>query len=367
MTSYPLEDLSLIRATSPDQIRHVWLSNRVQWGPTLDTDLWLEMADLRSHQDFGPGFGYQIWILVPTAQVHDPDAAILSAAHKFDRPGYLATGDGQETLLKDVRVANVLLVFTPMHLRGHGYGKHLMKLLWDQFHQEDSEITKTDFSFLYSAIGPKFYEMLGWRTLPSTELCIPTMNDGNMFEFPEHPETSGPFTLEDITLDNLQDVVDKDISQLASELLSMVANQNKRYLALLPNASCVRRHLAEAQFVTQRVFHSSKAIDRIGARIRGSDAFILWGHRPQAQQLLVLRLRYTTLSQLQALLKEAVQEANAWQLPALRVYGVNDSHISATTGLQNQERVGSLSCLGESRGKNNSPVELFVDEGFIWR
>lgn len=367
MTSYPLKDLSVVRATSPDQIRQVWLSNRVQWGSTLDTDLWLEMADLRSHQDFGSGFGYQIWILVPTAQAHDPNATILSSAHTFDRPGYLATKDGQETVLRDVRVANVLLVFTPVHLRGHGYGKHLMRLLWEHFDQEeDSEKLKTDFSFLYSAIGPKFYEPLGWKTLPSFKLCIPTMNDGKVFEFPRHSETSG-LTLEDITLDNLQDVVDKDISQLASELLSKVANQNKRCLALLPNASCIRRHLAEAQFVTQRVFHSSKAIDRIGARVRGSDAFILWGHRPQAQQLMVLRLRYTTLSQLQELLKETVQEASAWQLPAVEVYGVNDHHVAATTGLQNQERIGALSCLGELQGKNNNPVELVVDEGFIWR
>ncbi|KAG0095170.1 hypothetical protein BGZ93_006239 [Podila epicladia] len=365
MTFYPLKDLSLIRATSPDQIRQVWLSNRVQWDSTLDTDLWLEMADLRSHLDFGSGFGYQIWILVPAAQAHDPNAIILSAAHTFDRPGYLATRDGQETVLRDVRVANVLLVFTPEHLRGHGYGKHLMKLLREHFDQEDSENTRTDFSFLYSAIGPTFYENLGWRSLPSIKLCIPTMNDGNVFEFPRHLEISG-LTLEDITLDNLQEVVDRDISQLATELLSMVANQNKRYLALLPNASCIRRHLAEAQFVAQRVFRSSKAIDRIGARVRGSDAFILWGHRPQAQQLMVLRLRYTTLSQLQALLKETVQEASAWQLPAVEVYGVNDHHVAATTGLQNQERIEALSCLREFRSKNNN-LEFVVDEGFIWR
>ncbi|KAG0032692.1 hypothetical protein BGZ82_006440 [Podila clonocystis] len=193
------------------------------------------------------------------------------------------------------------------------------------------------------------------------------MNNGIMLEFPELPETSGTFNLEDITPDNLQDMVDKDISRLASELVSMVTNHNKRYLVLLPDANCIRRHLAEAQFVTQRVFHSSKTIERIGARVRNSDAFTLWVHRPPAQQLLVLRLRYTTLSQLQALLKEAVQEASAWQLPAVGVYGVNDRHVAVTTGLQNQERVGNLSCLGEFRGKNRNPIELIVDEGFIWR
>ncbi|KAF9204931.1 hypothetical protein BGZ59_000778 [Podila verticillata] len=371
MSSYPLKDLSLVRATSPAQIRQVWLSNQVQWGSTLDTDLWLDMADLRTHHDFGPGFGYQIWVLVPTAQAHDPNATILSAAHTFDRPGYLTTRDKEDTpALKDVRVANVLCVFTPVHLRGHGYGKHLMKLLWEHFDLGE-ESTKTDFSFLYSAIGPKFYETLGWKTLPSIELCIPTMDDGNVFEFPtiQH-STSEPSPLEDITLDNLQDVVDKDISLLTSDLLSMATNRNNRYLAILPDARCIKRHLKEAQFITQRVFHSQKSINRVGARILGGsdDVFILWSHRPQVQLLLILRLRYTTLSQLQVLLKEAVQEAIAWQIPAVSVYGVDGYHVAVTTGLLNQERVGALSCLGEFRTSGEMcPIELIIDEGFIWR
>lgn len=370
MTSYALKDLSLVRTTSPDQTRQVWLSNQVQWGSSLDSDLWLDMADLRTHQDFGPGFGYQIWILVPTAQAHDPNATILSAAHTFDRPGYLTTRDKDDTpVLKDVRVANVLFVFTPVHFRRHGYGKYLMKLLWEHFDQEES--TKTDFSFLYSATGPKFYETLGWKTLPSIELCIPTMDDGNVFEFPtiQH-SASEPSLLEDITLDNLQDVVDKDISLLTSDLLSMTTNKNNRYLAILPNARCIKRHLKEAQFITQHVFHSQKSINRVGARILGGDgdAFILWGHRPQTQLLLILRLRYTTMSQLQALLKEAVQEAIAWQIAAVSVYGVDGHHVAVTTGLLNQERVGSLSCLGEFRTSSEMcPVELIIDEGFIWR
>ncbi|KAF8929291.1 hypothetical protein BGZ58_009038 [Dissophora ornata] len=383
----PVMDLELVRAMDPDVIRRVWLNSRTHFGPDMTEELWLERAALRTSLDLGPGVEHKIWILVPKGRGNDP-SAILSAVHSYDRAGLMSekcsevrdvadqqsiNGSGQtDVQLKDIRIAYVLLVFTPTEHRRRGYAKTMLGMLKDQLERQTDP--PLELSFLYSSVGANFYESSGWPAIRSRELVIEV--PGHVF--PELPSGSvnNIYEIEDITEVNIQEIMDKDVELLRSDMEQRAlaaAPQNLRFAAIIPEARIFRGQLAIAQFTNSKVVKADRLITRMGLRLLNADtpdnngehAFIIWTYLVPHKLLLILRTRYQTVYQLQRLLTEALKDAREWDLAKVEMWDLKDEDAIMASGIPNRDRAVGWSCLGQLRPRA-APVELLLNEAFIW-
>ncbi|KAK3825819.1 MAG: hypothetical protein J3Q66DRAFT_328662 [Benniella sp.] len=369
------ESLELVRVTDPDVLRQVWLNNKEHFAPEMLDELWLEKAALRTGLDLGPGVEHKIWILVPKGKGNDP-SCILSSVHTYDRPGLMShrsKGNEAGVELKDIMVAYVLLVFTPREHRKKGYAKTTLRMLREHLSNQTSPAI--DLSFLYSSVGRDFYSASGWPAVQSRELVMEVPG----LVFPELPvDTSGtkPCEPEDITVSNLQVIMDRDIELLRSEMLShaLATPQGPLVAAIVPEARIFRGQLAIALFTNSKVVKVDKPITKIGVRLvdhdkpSGGDAFIIWTYHLQSKLLLILRIRYRTIHQLQCLLKEAMKEAQEWSMDKLAVWGLDDDHAIQATGIPNGDRTTAWSCIGHIRQEDqvHKDTVLLANEAYIW-
>ncbi|KNE70613.1 hypothetical protein AMAG_20296 [Allomyces macrogynus ATCC 38327] len=100
--------------------------------------------------------GHSSWLLVPAAEQYAEMPTILAACETFKRP--CRVGD------QDTFAWSVASVFTRPEFRGCGYATTMMSKLRDRL---VAEHPKLGVSTLYSDIGPKYYDRLGWRLFPS--------------------------------------------------------------------------------------------------------------------------------------------------------------------------------------------------------
>ncbi|KAG0000827.1 hypothetical protein BGZ80_003190 [Entomortierella chlamydospora] len=383
-------ELELIRATNPKVIKQVWLNNRTHFAKEMPVDVWLEKAALRTSLDLGPGIEHKTWILVPKGKGDDP-SAILSAVHTYERPGFMSTatiapgtdirygglekGSVGKTTRPDVEIMDVvivyiLLVFTPVEHRKQGYATKMLKMLRNQLELQTNPTVSA--SFLYSSVGPTFYEASGWSAVRSRELVM----DVPGHAFPDLPPGSGArrYQLEDITDVNLQQVMDKDIELLRLDMKTKTqsALANQQYVAFLPEARIFQGQRAIASFTNQRVSHLSKPISRIGVRLvcdekfKNEQPFIIWTYLVPHKLLLILRTRYVTVQQLQILLKEAMKEACEWDMTTMSLWDLNEEDALQAAGAPNRDRTVAWSCLGQFGGTMQPNIELLLNEAYIW-
>ncbi|KAF9174013.1 hypothetical protein BGX21_010093 [Mortierella sp. AD011] len=363
-------ELELIRATNSKVIKQVWLNNRTHFAKEMPVDVWLEKAALRTSLDLGPGIEHKIWILVPKGKGDDP-SAILSAVHTYERPGFMSTTTiAPDTEIMDVVIVYILLVFTPVEHRKQGYATKMLKMLRNQLELQTNPTVSA--SFLYSSVGPTFYEASGWSAVRSRELVMNVPGHA----FPDLPPDSGArrYQLEDITDVNLQQVMDKDIELLRLDMKTETqsAPANQQYAAFLPEARVFQGQRAIANFTNQRVSHLSKPISRIGVRLvydekfKNEQPFIIWTYLVPHKLLLILRTRYETVQQLQILLKEAMKEACEWDMTTMSLWDLNEEDAVQATGAPNRDRTVAWSCLGQFGGTMKPNIELLLNEAYIW-
>ncbi|KAG0317830.1 hypothetical protein BGZ99_006084 [Dissophora globulifera] len=416
--SRPAAELEIVRAMSPDVIRHVWLNNKRHFAPDMSDELWLERAALRTSLDLGPGVEHKIWILVPKGRANDP-SAVLSAAHTYDRAGLISDvikterkSDEVSVHLRDTIIVYVLLVFTPAEHRKRGYAKQLLVLLNDQLKRQTDPVV--ELSFLYSSIGQNFYESAGWSTIRSRELLIQVSSHRLPELSPSLPSQSTQgdaaaavadnqgIMMEDITEFNVQRITDDDIELIRSEMReralananaspSLSLSQSQRVAVILPEGRLFQGQLAMARFTTGRVAMDDRPISRIGVQListgivsarQQQPVFIIWTYLMPSKLLLILRVRYQTVHQLQCLLWEAMKEAHKWGITAVSLWDLDDIDAVAATGIPNTDRSGCWSCLcqlpqGTSSGGGvmtqalasvplAAPVELVLNEAYIF-
>ncbi|KAG0301590.1 hypothetical protein BGZ98_008207 [Dissophora globulifera] len=329
--SRPSAELEIVRAMSPDVIRHVWLNNKRHFAPDMSDELWLERAALRTSLDLGPGVEHKIWILVPKGRADDP-SAVLSAAHTYDRAGLISdvikterNSDQVSVHLRDTLIVYVLLVFTPAEHRKRGYAKQLLMLLNDQLKRQTDPVV--ELSFLYSSVGQNFYESAGWPSIRSRELLIqvPSHRFPELLPSPPSQSTQSDaasadnpgIMMEDITESNVQRIADDDIELIRSEMReralanvnaspSPSLSQSQRVAVILPEGRLFQGQLAMARFTTGRVAMDDRPISRIGVQLINTGivsarqqqlVFIIWTYLMPSKLLLILRVRYQTLPQ----------------------------------------------------------------------
>ncbi|KAF9183715.1 hypothetical protein BGZ50_004101 [Haplosporangium sp. Z 11] len=192
--------------------------------------------------------------------------------------------------------------------------------------------------------------------------------------------TARDHSLEDLTEPHLQAITDKDVRLPHVELKprSMAVLQNTQVVIILPEERCFRRALAKARFTLSKVARIESPFRRSSVRLNNGledrDAYVLWALIKGSRQLLILRVRYRTLVQIQSLPKEAMNAVREWNMRAIAILDMNDCDALAATRVSNQDSIDSSSCAGQFRhspvdlgtGSPRAPVELMAHEGFVW-
>ncbi|KAJ3359125.1 hypothetical protein GGF32_009646, partial [Allomyces javanicus] len=149
-----ITDVVLIRGTKPQHYAATTL-NHTEWGQNLDMKEYFHRENLLQDTGFTRQ-GHSSWLLVPAAEQNAEMPTVLAACETFKRPCRVG---GQDTF-----AWSVASVFTRPEFRGCGYATTMMSKLRDRL---VAEHPKLGVSTLYSDIGPKYYDRLGWRVFPS--------------------------------------------------------------------------------------------------------------------------------------------------------------------------------------------------------
>ncbi|ORZ14282.1 hypothetical protein BCR41DRAFT_386859 [Lobosporangium transversale] len=406
-------ELELVLASDPDVIKQVWINNKVHFAPYASDEAWLEKSRIRTNVDLGPGMGHSIWVLVPRGKGNDP-TSILSAAHIILRPGLISKITSKATSelptnkelnaqelkhsntqhilasqqnghltestheLKEIAVAYVLLVFTPIEHRSRGFANAMLRMVMDKLkHQTDPVV---DLSYLFSAIEPTFYANLGWQMMRSRELVLDQLKS---HVFPDLPlvdasAAGAKYRINNVTESDLREIVNEDVELLRSEMakctLEAPRGQNLHFVTILPHEEAFRTHFEMTRYSNLHIDHINRPITRIGVRLvsidehyKGLDAFVIWTYIPSSSRICILRLRYQTVHQLQCLLREAMKEAQEWGFSMVSVWDLNDKDALAATGMFNRDRTSWWLCVAQMEHENfGGSITMVANGAYTW-
>ncbi|KAK3845949.1 MAG: hypothetical protein J3R72DRAFT_8159 [Linnemannia gamsii] len=424
---YLLSDLILIPTTVPEIIQRTWTNNMEEWAKGVPLDKYHAREQHLAATDFSSEQRLITWILVPRpdADVTPAYAAsgtgagagvgkeevrlkvgggfdpmnvsgenlerILGAVETYERPGMVArVGD---KLVEDVSSMSVASVYVPSKYRHHGYGKLMMKLLWEQM-----ETKNIAFTFLYSDLGPDFYGDFGWTARLSTQIVIPTT-----FTLPAPPtaRTRGSVRhtiLQPVSTDaQLRELVDQDALLVRQDLEQRLAvalatfesqeTETERFVAVTPEIRAIQWLHARAWFNASVIFsknYNPATIEsslKYGVRVPGSNnnQFVLWHHDFTDDNLFILRWRLDSSSPAKegedldaialAFAEAAQEEAKKWKLSKV-VFWNGDEALASLLGLKVQVRKDSIPSLGLLNtpypGHTPARLEWVLNQKYSW-
>ncbi|KAF9116209.1 hypothetical protein BGX27_004316 [Mortierella sp. AM989] len=452
---YLHEDLVLVRTTVPEIIHRTWTNNMEEWAKGVPLSQYHAREKHLASTAFSSNNHLVTWILVPKLNADVTDAykqwvlntsssaksqetravsggfdpldiseenmeRILGALETYERPGIVATVGDEE--LKDVSSMSVASVYAPSKYRNHGYGKLMMKLLW-----EEIERIGASFTFLYSDLGAQFYTNFGWTARKSTEIVIPPSleipiiapstvtenpSNSNSSSEPHKPMTRASVkqvSLETVTHNSdgnhgqsiLQTLVDRDAQLLRQSLKQMIHPHQQgdstttmtTFVAVTPEIRCFQWLHARAWFNALEIYKFKEPVVskdlNYGVRVAGrDDQFILWHHDFTDDNLFILRWRieseelvsdnnllpleqhhhhhYSHDTIALTFIKAAQQEAKKWNLSKI-VYWNGDASLAKLLGLKVNQRNHSIPSLGLVNSKQDTQsVEWILNEKYSW-
>ncbi|KAG0303372.1 hypothetical protein BGZ98_006759 [Dissophora globulifera] len=439
---YRHQELILVRTAHPTIIARTWTNNMEQWAKGVPLPQYHARERHLASTAFSSNGRLVSWVLVPKpgADVTDEYKAwtasattaaegvrgafdpqdgseanqerIMSAVETYERPGMVAvTAAAAEAdtdsrdVVKDVSTIAVASVYAPSKYRNHGYGKLMMKLLWDEIEKMDN----IAFTFLYSDLGSQFYGNIGWTARTSTEIVIPvgmilpsisatSDSDDGHNTGPSNKRTTraaASASADAIVLDavashdTLQTLLDRDTQLLREALNQRALSQNQTgstatttFVAVTPEIHCFQWLQARAWYNATHIwkFDPAQIQDGLHYGVRRvtnsntSDQFILWHHDFTDDQLYILRWRVdSTQSKAEAdaislvLIDAAQKEAKKWKLSKI-VYWNPDPALAELLSLEPKDRnhnsIPSLGLVNSLTETQN--VEWIMNEKYSW-
>ncbi|KAF9907868.1 hypothetical protein EC991_010466 [Linnemannia zychae] len=418
---YALSDLILLPTTVPEIVQKTWTNNMEEWAKGVPQDKYHAREQHLAATAFSSEQRLITWILVPRSNVDvtpayasdvgagvekvqggfDPTDVskenlerILGAVETYERPGLVAKVGNEH--VEDVSTMSVASVYVPSKYRHNGYGKLMMKLLW-----EEMESRKIAFSFLYSDLGPDFYSDFGWTARESVQILFPTT-----YTLPAPPTARTrasvrPTNLDPIATDaQLQELIDQDALIVRQDLEQRlaVANANtantnaknelqeaESYVAVTPEIRAIQWLYARAWFNASNIFsknYTQAAIEsdlKYGVRVPGTNnQFVLWHHDFTDDNLFILRWRLDPSSSPEtedldaialAFAQAAKDEAKKWKLSKVVFWG-GDAALATLLGLQVQVRKDSIPSLGLLNtaypGHTPARLEWVLNQKYSW-
>lgn len=262
-------DLVLTESTKAE-LQHVWSLHHPMWGPALRLQDYLAREEFLMTVPLAKNGGVTHWIL--TDRNAPPNNRPIYASCESLRKRALTSRQGPDgPVLQDGIAHGIASVFTNPEFRGKGYASRMMKELgprlaeWSEGRKEPKEgggaseetaVTRSLFSVLYSDIGKEFYAKNGWAAFESTHLCFKPAPAG-----PDVPPSSAkPLGYHDLAM----------LCHLDEKLLRGAIKQRARGLgqggqqqvcaALLPDLDQFLWHLMREDFMTKHIFHKTPTV-----------------------------------------------------------------------------------------------------------
>ncbi|KAF8933958.1 hypothetical protein BGZ58_006026 [Dissophora ornata] len=435
---YRHEDLILVRATLSEIVQRTWTNNMDQWAKGVPLPQYHAREKYLASTAFSSDNRLITWVLVPkpdadvtmeyrqSTTTTDSNATnavvgnavrggfdekdgkddnlerIMSAVETYERPGMVArVGENgeEEEVLEEVSSVSVASVYAPSKYRNHGYGKLMMKLLW-----EEIEKMGVSFTFLYSDLGPQFYTNFGWTARTSTEIVIPPSmllpsapiaTESGDAEDSQKRTTRALASANSVSLEavvgdeSLKTLVDRD-AQLLRETLKQRVHEQKledavsatttttTFVAVTPEIRCFQWFYARAWYNATEIwkFNQSQIQDGLhyGIRVQGThDQFALWHHDFTDDNLYILRWRIDSTNSKEeadrialAFVEAAQKEAKKWNLSKI-VYWNADTALAKLLGLEVKHRDHSIPSLGMVNSlRDPQNMKWVLNEKYSW-
>ncbi|KAJ1559604.1 hypothetical protein HK405_009996 [Cladochytrium tenue] len=350
--------LRLVKASSA-QIVQAWENNHVSWGVPLSREKYRQretfLGSTTAH-----GCSRTTWVLVP-AGLPDDTLDFVAACETYPRPCLVTDGHGAVAQRTCVSIASV---FTPEQHRNHGYAGAVMRSVMGMIadpqaesklffpppppadapdspegsfadHWRHAENRVVAASTLYSEVGSTYYARFGWLYQPSFALSVYLPNDDDASSV--LAAVGGEHYTVPIFDEDIAAIMAKDAEMLRDEL----RRSDEPSFCLLPTKEIVAWFNASADFNGKEVPRASAPDDtKVGGDkddgpvVRGaiwadSGAFALWFPDFVEHKLVVLRLRATTRTEVEALLLAAVGHAAALGIKKVTVWCDDPAAVAA--------------------------------------
>ncbi|CAN8102335.1 unnamed protein product [Discula destructiva] len=185
-------DLVLAESTKAE-LQYIWALHHPMWGPALKLEDYLNREEFLMTVPLAKNGGVTHWIL--TNKNGSPDNRPIYASCESLRKRALASrvGPDGQVVIQDGIAHGIASVFTNPTYRGKGYASRMMAELgpklkeWSEGRKEpksggsgdeETVVTRSLFSVLYSDIGKTFYAKNGWAAFDSAHLSFQPAAEG---------------------------------------------------------------------------------------------------------------------------------------------------------------------------------------------
>ncbi|RSM00704.1 hypothetical protein CEP52_008985 [Fusarium oligoseptatum] len=353
----PVSSPSLILAnpTSEERLR-IWKATHPHWGPALTIEDYVRREDDNLEAPLARDGGVTSWILTD-GNLPANERPILSSCETYKKRALVSSKEGA---IREGIAYGVASVFTFIECRGKGYASKMMSLLAEELRgRQQKNQGDADFSVLWSDVGKKFYNAVGWKPFESTFLELPATKT---------EPTSDP-TLKLITVDDLPTLADRDEKLIRNKIAS---SSSQIRAAVLPDLTTLRWHLHRENFMCKHIF------SRFG--LSGLEAFYGGLEKPEKNTIHVIRLVIedesisdeVLVAGLRAIGNAAQKEATEWLCSKVEIWNPEDRIRRVTEGIQElgakfivreSENLASMQWFGEN---SIEEVEWVANEKFAW-
>ncbi|KAF5022288.1 hypothetical protein F66182_5665 [Fusarium sp. NRRL 66182] len=370
----PVSSPSLILTTPTTSEReHIWKATHPHWGGALTVEDYITREYDNLEAPLAQDGGVTSWIL--TDGDLKPDGRPLLSSCETYKKSALVAKDGN---VREGTAYGVASVFTLPECRGKGYASKMMSLLADELRgRQQKNEGHADFSVLWSDVGPKFYNAVGWKPFDSTYLELPVSD----------AEPSVNPSLRPIAADDLPSLADRDEKLIRNKLSS---SSSQVSAAVLPDLTQLRWHFHRENFMCKHIF--SRTPTAHGAIYTPSEApnsriWAIWTRsfyggiaKPEKNTIHIIRLVIEDESMSDALLAKGIQaiatsaqkEAKDWLCAKVEIWNPEDRVRRITEGIEalgakfvvrENENLASMHWFGND---SDQDVEWVANEKFAW-
>ncbi|KAF4965283.1 hypothetical protein FSARC_6901 [Fusarium sarcochroum] len=371
----PVSSPSLILTIpTPSERERIWRGTHHMWGAALTMEDFITREYNNLDAPLARDGGLTSWMLTDGSLKPD-DRPILSSCETFRKRALVSNKDGH---LREGTAYGVASVFTFPECRSKGYGKKMMSLLADELRsRQQKNEGDADFSVLWSDVGPKFYNAVGWKPFESTYLEFPVSDT----------EPVADASLKPVTVDDLPDLTDRD-EKLIRDKLSSSSSQISA--AVLPDLTTIRWHLHRENFMCKHIFSRTPTVHGAVYTPSGAPNSRIWAiwtrsfyggiAKPEKNTVHVIRLVVedesisdeTLAKGIQAIASSVQKEAKDWLCAKVEVWNPEDRVKRVTEGIQSlgakfivreNENLASMHWFGKD---SDQDIEWVANEKFAW-
>lgn len=370
----------VVRLTTDALLRQCRVDDFEEWGaPALDLTQYLHREDQLMHSQFTRTRG-SFWALVERVQsdgatiqddeeltVQDEDQLPALCVHceVYSFECILRKADGAIVRGYSHHIGSV---FTLPSYRKQG----LAAFFLTQVAAKTAALPDSIGSVLYSDIGPKYYDKLGWRCHESRMGSVYVADPKNAAALELSASSKGEPLYLDAVLDEL---LVKDRQSLQAEL-SDAKYADQEVFATVATRDPIEWQFRAGVYDLALQGHNKAPIKQCGIKV-DDGAFIVWCHHPKDSALYILRSRIpeSCSDACHALLSAALREARKFGLKCVKIWDppswLAQEAIASRFQIEYQDRESSLSSamIFAQHRTSPSPASLPVwlaNEKFAW-